>query len=172
LCRRDNPPNDGETDVVTSWWSWANSSIFDPLGEGICSESPFAAPFIAADIVSAFNTPLVMQMCMTFTAGVDQGIQGRIFTNTITGTITLAGYAGVTARSGRTAYMVLGVNATRQYIGDGEVPSSITLLTDVAGVGAAFSQDWSKPQWGGFGQPKASGSAVLHSRAHRDMTLS
>lgn len=77
---------------------------------------------------------------------------GELYYVTVNGTITVTGYGGKTATTGRIGYLIVAINAVRQFISTGIEPDQTSQLNALGGPAAQYAANWSVPAWNLFGQ--------------------
>ena len=116
LGESDNPPNDGNANVITSTFTLTKASTYTPTVS--CGTVP-TMPQPSSSDVAAYRQTASYPFCYTFTGGgnfaTTNGIQWFI---NGAGSLTTTGYQGKTV-SGQAAYLVTGISGTRTYINNG-----------------------------------------------------
>ena len=143
LQESDNPINDGNADVVSSYFYLAPTTTWSST---FACPNPLLAITVPSAAVTQFNQQTrVVSFCYSFTGGpgyyFDNAGNGNTWTITTSGNITTTNYAGMGV-DGRTAYMVTGLTGTRTYVDNFGVTIT-SQITGITGVDAQNAQSGS-----------------------------
>ena len=142
----DNPPHDGDVNVITSTFTLTPASTFSAT---VSCANTAQAPAYPAGAVAAFATQLTWSFCYTFTGGgwfaTTNGQQWFIQGS---GSLTTTGWAGTGAVSGRTGYLSTAISGTRTYTNPGTLSAAQTVsLVAVTGPNTQQAVDYAAQQF-------------------------
>ena len=137
----DDPPNDGNANVLTSTFTLTPASSFSATNPSCTAlTAPAAAP-------STFASTLTWSFCYQFTGGGNFAtVNGQQWFITGSGTITTTAYAGTTV-SGQTAYLITGMTGTRTYTNAGTGTSQTVNILGVGGPNTQQAVDYAAEQF-------------------------
>ena len=138
----DNPPNDGETSVVTALWQ--TSAAISGLSANYtgCTLSMPSSIVNSASDVSLYNSNgAASQFCVDISGGPGEGTtNGAAWNVLMSGTVQTKGWVGTTA-SGRSASVVTSLSGTRSFVYQNgtTVTTNLTLAPGSAALAAGNS---------------------------------
>ena len=149
VSESDNPPNDGQTNVIVSGFQLATAIGGFVNSYSGCTLTRPSAPSIPAATLTAYQTSVTWPFCYQFDSGANN-VGNALYVTTTSGVITTAGYQGVSPTNTSTGYLAKAVSGTRtfsvQYNYPGDLVSTTNFVAALQAIGSPLSPFASFPQ--------------------------
>ena len=131
----DDPPNDGDANVVTSTFALTPSSSWSA---SVTCANTVSQPTVSSAVSAQYSATISWPFCYTFTGGGNfASVNGQVWNIVAYGTLTTTAYQGTGAMTGLPMYMATGVSGQRSYSNAG---TGISTTVNFAGLGGVNAQ--------------------------------